>query len=115
VRSRKMADLHGPIEEGHLSSALCHLGNISHQLGQAASPARLAEQMKDNGRLAEATGRMMEHLAVNRVDLSATPLTMGLAQAFDPKTERFIGKGAELGNKLVTREYRAPFVVPKLA
>src|SRR4030095_8698595 len=27
VRSRKLSDLNGDIEEGHLSSALCHLGN----------------------------------------------------------------------------------------
>ena len=29
VRSRRQQDLHGEIEEGHLSSAICHLANIS--------------------------------------------------------------------------------------
>ena len=33
VRSRKIADLNADIEEGHLSSALCHTGNISYRLG----------------------------------------------------------------------------------
>jgi predicted dehydrogenase len=35
VRSRKRADLHAEIEEGHLSSALVHLTNISYRLGRA--------------------------------------------------------------------------------
>ena len=35
VRSRKQADLHADIEEGHFSSALVHLANISYQCGRA--------------------------------------------------------------------------------
>jgi predicted dehydrogenase len=35
VRSRKMEDLNGPIEEGHYSSALVHLANISYRLGRS--------------------------------------------------------------------------------
>src|SRR5262249_44671376 len=34
VRSGRREDLHADIEEGHLSSALCHLGNISYRLGR---------------------------------------------------------------------------------
>lgn len=36
VRSRRTEDLHAPIREGHLSSALCHLANISYRLGRSA-------------------------------------------------------------------------------
>jgi len=35
VRSRKSEDLRAPIEEGHLSTSLCHLGNISYRLGRS--------------------------------------------------------------------------------
>jgi predicted dehydrogenase len=35
VRSRKTADLKTSLEEGHLSSALCHLGNISYRVGRS--------------------------------------------------------------------------------
>jgi predicted dehydrogenase len=34
VRSRKQADLHADIEEGHLSAALCHLANASYRTGR---------------------------------------------------------------------------------
>ena len=34
VRSRKTSDQHGPVETGHLASALAHLGNIAYRLGR---------------------------------------------------------------------------------
>ena len=35
VRSRKTEDLRAPVEEGHFSTALCHLGNISYRVGRS--------------------------------------------------------------------------------
>jgi predicted dehydrogenase len=35
LQSRKREMLHAEVTEGHLSSALCHLGNISYRLGRA--------------------------------------------------------------------------------
>lgn len=115
VRSRKHADLRGPIEEGHVSSALCHVGVISHQLGRAAAPGELRDKIKGNAVLAEAYGRMAEHLASNQVDLQKTPLTLGVPLTIDAKQERFTGEFAAQANPLLTREYRAGYVVPKLA
>jgi hypothetical protein len=34
VRSRKKDDLSAPIEEGHISSTLVHLANVSYRLGR---------------------------------------------------------------------------------
>ena len=114
VRSRKTADLYGKIEEGHLSSALCHLGNISHVLGKAAAPEALREKIKGNKLLAEAHGRMSEHLAINGVDLAKTPLTLGVPLTIVPGKEKFTGEFSREANPLLTRQYRAPFVVPDL-
>ena len=69
VRSRNSEDLGVEIEEGHLSSALCHLGNIAYRLKRTVN--------------------------------------------FDPKTETF-GNDAE-ANAMLTRDYRQPYVVPKIA
>ena len=115
VRSRKTAELYGPIEEGHVSSALCHLGNISHQLGQAASPADISSKIKGDAPLAEAYGRMAEHLAANSVDFAKTPATLGLPLAVDAAKERFTGDTAKTASALLTRNYRTGFVVPQLA
>jgi hypothetical protein len=35
MRSRKLENLTAPLEEGHLSTAICHLGNISYRLGRS--------------------------------------------------------------------------------
>ncbi len=115
IRSRKTADLYGQIEEGHVSSALCHLGNISHRLGAAASPDRILNRTKNDAPLAEAVGRMTEHLTVNGVNLRKTNLTLGQPLTIDPAAERMTGSGAREANKLLTRAYRAPFTVPQLA
>lgn len=115
VRSRKTADLFGQIDEGHVSSALCHLGNISHRVGRATPPGELKESIKGNREAAEATGRMMEHLAVHHVDLTKNPLTLGAALTLESGHERFTGEWAANANPLLTRDYRRPFVVPQLA
>jgi predicted dehydrogenase len=115
VRSRKTADLYGQIEQGHLSSALCHLGEISHALGAATPPEETRERIKGDAVLSEAYGRMVEHLAANRIDLTKTPGVLGAALAVDAKNERITGANAEAANALLTRKYRAPYVVPQLA
>ena len=37
VRSRKLDNLTAPIEEGHFSTTLCHLGNISYRVGRSVT------------------------------------------------------------------------------
>jgi predicted dehydrogenase len=115
VRSRKTADLYGPIEQGHLSSALCHLGGISHQLGAAAPQAEIRERIKDEPALIEAYERLTAHLAANQIDLEKTPATLGAMLAVDSAAERFTGKNAAVANALLTRAYRKGYVVPQLA
>jgi predicted dehydrogenase len=110
VRSRKPSDLNADILEGHLSSALCHTGNISYRLGKTHSPEEVREAVKANKDLAEALGRMEAHLAANNVNLKQTPATLGAMLKMDPQTERFLGNPQ--ADQLLTREYRQPFVVP---
>lgn len=113
VRSRNSNELHSDAREGHLSAALCHTANISHRLGKPGSPAANRDAVKKNRELAEMLGRMEEHLTANKVDLARTPATLGQALRLNPKTEKFIGNNA--ADRLLTREYRKPFVVPVIA
>jgi predicted dehydrogenase len=66
VKTRDVKSLNGDIEEGHLSSAYCHLGNIAYRLGRK--------------------------LHIN------------------PSSESFVNDPE--ADAMLTREYRAPFVVP---
>ena len=66
VKARDHKLLNADIEQGHLSSAYCHLGNIAYRLGRK--------------------------LHIN------------------PSTESFVNDSE--ADAMLTREYRAPFVVP---
>lgn len=111
VRSRKSADLNGKILDGHISSALCHTGNISYRVGKQASPGELREKVKGNKEALDSLNRLITHLEANGVDVNVDKLTMGEFLKMDPKTEKFIKNAA--ADKLLTREYRKPFVVPE--
>ena len=111
VLTRKQTDLNADILEGHISSALCHTGNISYRLGATHSPEEISAAIKDTPDLAESVGRMEEHLAANSVNLHSSPATLGAVLKMDPGTERFLGN--EKANQMLTREYRDPFVVPE--
>lgn len=67
IRARDMSLQTAPVETGHLSSALAHLGNISYRLGRQLD--------------------------------------------FDPVAEQFIGD--EDANRMRTREYRQPYILPE--
>ncbi len=111
VRSRKVADLNADILEGHLSSALCHLGNISYRLGQeqpfGQTPKAFAKD-KDAGETFE---RMEKHLKDNKVDLASIQCRVGRKLAVEPTKEVFLSD--KQADAMLTREYRKGFEVPE--
>jgi predicted dehydrogenase len=109
VRSRKHTDLNGDILEGHISSALCHLGNISYRLGEQISIADAKERLTSDSEASETFDRFVAHLNDNKVD-AKTKLGFGEQFKLEPAKEMILGntKAAEM----LTREYRKPFEVP---
>jgi hypothetical protein len=110
VKSGRREELHSDALEGHLSSAPCHLANISHRLG---TPRPFSEDRPfgDDEEANETFGRFTEHLVANGVDVSETNYTLGRRLDFDSKGERFVGD--DEANRMVSRDYRKPFVVPE--
>ena len=115
VRSRRVADLNATIEEGHYSSALCHLANISYQVGTQAAFAPRTRAFGDNRDAIETLERMEAHLsgAPHNLRLADIQLKVGPRLTLDARTETFTGEGVAAANRLLTREYRAGFVVPE--
>ena len=72
--------------------------------------AAAKERMEGNEKALASFERFIEHLSDNKVDLAATPVQFGERLAFDPKAEKFVGNSQ--ADMLLTRDYRAPFVVP---
>src|SRR5262249_7713003 len=111
VRSGKSSDLNGDILEGHVSSALCHLANISHRLGSEQPFSKKAKAFGDDKEAAEALERTAEHLKENKVPLDERNYRLGRRLTVDVKKETFVGD--KEADALLTREYRKPFVVPE--
>jgi len=113
VRSRKVSELNADILEGHQSTALCHIGNISWRLGHPSSPAEIQKelsQLKVHDDVLETFERTRKHLADNNVDLEKSKLTLGLPLRVDSEKEKFLDNSS--ADALLTREYRKPFAVP---
>ena len=121
VRNRNPKLLHAPIEEGHISSACCHLGNLSYRLGAPADPKELTQSVGDLDLAREVTDRLQKHLAANEVNLKQAPATLGPWLTIDLETETFtnarghVSAGKlELANGLARGFYREPFIVPEI-
>jgi len=111
VRSRQRSDLNAEILEGHYSAALCHLANISYRLGEAVPFDSKTKAFGDDKEAYETFARMEEHLSgTNGLKLAGQDYRLGRKLTIDAKTERFVDDPE--ADKLLTRNYRAPFVVP---
>ena len=113
IKSRKVEDLAADIEKGHLSAALCHLGNASYRVGESTKAKNIEKAIKKNPELSDSFKRFMEHLDKNEVKAKKVDIVLGPALEFDPAAEKFTGALADQANALITRKYRAPFVVPE--
>jgi predicted dehydrogenase len=111
VRSGKKEDLNADIEEGHLSSALCHLGNISYRLGAEVPFSKDGKSFGDDKEAGETLARMEQHLKDNAIPLDKTTYRLGPKLTINPKSESFVNNKA--ADAMLTREYRKGFEVPE--
>ena len=88
VRSRKPQDLAAPVAEAHVSSALCHLGNISYRLGTETPAADIKAQFASRAEITETLDRFESHLVANGIDLAQVRPTLG------PDADARAGTGA---------------------
>lgn len=112
VEAQDASLLTGDILEGHLSSALCHTGGISHLLGEKQPSYEIAKAIVSNERLSSSFDRMASHLRANDVDIDSDDesLTLGPWLELDQESEVFASDDA---NKLRAREsQRTPHAVP---
>jgi predicted dehydrogenase len=111
ARSGNRSDLNADILEGHLSSALCHLGNISYILGGGKPFNEKAKAFGDDKEAYETLARMSDHLKDNTLPVDSMSYRLGKKLTLNPAAERFIND--DEANGYLTREYRGLFVVPE--
>jgi hypothetical protein len=113
IEHRDPGRLNADILEGHLSSALCHTGAMSHQLGRTASAQEILDTVSGDERFLESVQRMLAHVAANEVDLAETPLILGRELRFATESEHALDN--PLAEKALKRDYRPGFEVPEFA
>ena len=112
VRNRKREELNGEILEGHRSTLLAHLGNISYRLGKDVRFDGQTKAFGEDKLACEAFDDMKRHLADDAgLELSGTEYRLGRRLRFDAQSEKFVGDAD--ANMMLTRPYREPFVVPE--
>lgn len=111
VRSRRREDLKAEILEGHRSITLVHLGNISYRLGEDVPFNKETKAFQDDKTSYDSFEDMKRHLAdAGRLDLTNSTYRLGRTLQFDAQAERFVG--APEADRMLSRPYRSPFVVP---
>jgi len=112
VRTRNRKDLHAGINKAHLSAACCHLGNISYRLGQQVSGNTRPDVLDKHEEVAKSWETIQQTVkGTLGLDLSKNTYQLGPMLKFDPGTEKFVDNPA--ADKLLTRPYRKPFIVPE--
>ncbi len=111
LRSGKREDLNSDVEVGHVSTAVCHTGNISYRLGKAASVAEQRKQVEDIPFFNEMHSRYLDHLKANEIDPDTS--TLGPWLEVDQENERF--KDSPKANELAHGYYREPFSLPEIS
>jgi predicted dehydrogenase len=119
VRNRRQSTLHAPIQEGHISSAVCHLGNLAYRLGQPTATATCRQTVAAHAHADETFDRLVKSLEGIGVDLGKTPFAMGPWLEINPKTGqiRSAGKGQnakrDQARAMSRGAHRAPYVLPE--
>ena len=106
--------LTGPIIEGHISSALCHTGGVSHVVGKKMTADQIREKVSGESELfQDSVARMLAHLKANEVDLSKPNITFGGDLKMDVAAETVTNH--EPANQLMKRTYRDGYEVTPIA
>ena len=112
VRSRKHNELNADILDAHLSSALCHLGNISYRLGEQVSDTTRPDVLYKHEEVAKSWETITRTVkGTLGLDLSKSTYQLGPMLRFNAEAEKFVDNPA--ANVMLTRPYREPFVVPE--
>ena len=111
-RTRDRGQLHADIAKGHLSSACCHLSNISYRLGEQVPGSHKPEVLERHEEIAKSWDTITTTVkGTLGHDLSKNTYQLGPLLTFDPDREKFVGNSS--ADSLLTRNYREPYVVPK--
>jgi hypothetical protein len=105
--------LNSEVAQGNDSTGWCNLANVAYQAGSEFSRNQANEVgLKQWTSLIE---EMDKHLNANNITMESDAIRLSPLMTLDEKTQRFVGDGADAGNKFLKRQYRKGYQVPELA
>jgi hypothetical protein len=105
--------LNADVLEGHYSSALNHLANVSLQLGTQVPFSKKPKAILDNEYIFDTFQALEKNLAWGLgLNLHDMTYQLGRTLEFDPENEKFVND--EQANNMLGRAYRKPYVVPEV-
>ena len=112
LRSGRREDLDADILEGHLSTAVTHLGNISHRVGKKAPCGEIRERIAEVPLFAEMFENLVAHLAAHEVDVESPAVTLGEWLEID--RENGCVRDHDEANAVVRGFYRGAYPLPEV-
>ena len=88
-----------------------HQFTSNDKVGKQSSPDQVRARMKDYEDIRNTADDQLKQIAAHDADMDK--LILGPKLTFDPKAEKFVGKDADDGNKLLRYEMRKEFAVPE--
>lgn len=119
VRSRRAVELNAPIVEGHVSSAVCHLGNIAYRLGQPGGLQACRRMLGNQPPVGEGFGRFVSSLEGLGIDLDKSRFTLGPSLEIQADTGVITSVAGgnsdqlDLARTLARGAYRVPYTMPE--
>lgn len=111
VRNRAASELNAPIEQGHRSTAVCHLANASYRTGRPASPEEIRKAIGDHPLVNEAYDFTFSNLAAALPSLKAPDFVLGSRLRFDPASQSY-GNHSEANELLERKPNDRPYALP---
>lgn len=115
IRAGKSEVLNCEIQEGHLSTVMCHQANIAFRLGQCVTPAEARAALGQHADALNTFEDIYEQITGVGVDLNKTGFIMGPKLCYCNRSQRFVGDCCEKANAYVRANCRKAFDIPELA
>ena len=113
VRDGRPDRLNSDVLEGHISTGICHAGNISYRLGRMATKDEIREVTREIPAWDETFDRLLVHLKAHDIDVDSPAIALGPWLEPVPGEERF--KDNDEANRLVKGFYREEYMVPEVS
>jgi hypothetical protein len=111
VQNRKVSELNAPVEEGHRSACMCHIGNASFQTGRPSSETEIRKMIEGHSLASEAFDFIVSNLSAALPGVKDPGFVLGKRVEYNAIGESYVDDPE--ANELLQRKPNGrKFIVP---